>query len=97
MQGFLAELRDKAWIATGLMAVVAVGCATMRLDFLAATALMAAGVLIMWKSEEETGEEPSILARLSDVTFAEAAVVPPPFGSVAALPATPAPALAPLA
>ena len=53
MQGLLDGLRGRAWIATALMGAFAAACASLHLALPTALAAMAAGAIMMRKSEEE--------------------------------------------
>ena len=59
LNSLLDDLRDKAWIATALMGALAAACASFGLAFPTALAAMAAGAIMMWKSEDE--EEPLVV------------------------------------
>lgn len=57
MRGWLDDLRDKAWIATALMGALAAAFASFHLALPTALAAMAAGAVMMWKSEEPEEDE----------------------------------------
>ncbi len=54
MRDFLTEVRHRAWTATTLASASAVVCASLGLALPTALAAMAAGVVLMWISEEES-------------------------------------------
>lgn len=53
MRDFLAEVHFRAYAFAAVVCTLAVACASMRLGVPAAVAMMAAGVILMWISEEE--------------------------------------------
>ena len=54
MREFLTEVHHRAWTATALASALAVVCALLGLALPTALAAMAAGVILMWISEEES-------------------------------------------
>ena len=80
MREFLTEVHHRAWTATALASTLAVVCALLGLALPTALAVMAAGMILMWISEEES--------RLVAAMTPDDA--PPPIPEPAALP-VPAP------
>ncbi len=54
MREFLTEVHHRAWTATALASTLAVVCAAAGLALPTVLAAMAAGVILMWISEEES-------------------------------------------
>ena len=53
MRDLLAEVRHRAWTATAVAGALAAFCAAAQLALPAVLAAMAAGAILMWRSEEE--------------------------------------------
>jgi hypothetical protein len=53
MRDLLAELHHRAWTATAVAGALAALCAAAQLALPAVLAAMAAGAILMWRSEEE--------------------------------------------
>jgi len=82
MRDLLAEVHHRAWTATAVAGALAALCAAAQLALPAVLAAMAAGAILMWRSEEE-----------NRVVAAMAPVAPPASAPILVPTAPPAPAL----
>ncbi len=74
MRELLAEVHHRAWTATALVSTFAVACAALGFVLPAALAAMAAGVILMWISEEES----RLVAAMAPTVAAAGAAADPP-------------------
>ena len=103
MRELLAEVHHRPWAATVVAAVLAAFCAAAHLALLAALAAMAAGLVLMWISEEENkvvaamGMAPVVTPTSAPAPPLAPALDPAPTPTLTTAPALPVPARGPVA